>query len=136
MDMTREAIKSTIHMSQEDKLLILLIRLKTNLEFSGISPFFGVNAPTISSSFYEALDAVYNVAKEMIFWPTRQQINARMPKSFRGTYPKCRVIIDATEIEIPRPADVRQANLTWSDYKRRHTIKFVVGKRGIFLIIY
>ena len=46
---------------------------------------------------------------------------------FREYYPKCRVILDCTEVFIETPSDLAVATQCWSDYKHHHTTKFLVG---------
>ena len=50
-----------------------------------------------------------------------------MPKSFRELYPSTRVIIDATEIFVQRPALPEIQQITISSYKNHNTYKALVG---------
>ena len=121
-------VKDNRSSSKEDKLLIVLVRLKTNITFSFMSTMFAIDCRTIADIFYQTLESLFHLARELLFWPSRGVIKARMPETFKSSYPNCRVIIDATEVAIPTPSDVRRSNLTWSDYKKKHILKFVVGK--------
>jgi len=113
--------------STETKLLIFLIKLKTNLTFSAIASLFQINRNTVSEIFYDSLDVAFSKFKAMILWPSKNLIRSRMPKSFQTDFPNCRVIIDASQVEIEKPASVRSQNLFYSNYKSTFTVKFLIG---------
>ena len=48
------------------------------------------------------------------------------PNSLKA-YKNLRCTIDCTEVFIDRPRDLEIQALTWSDYKKHHTVKFLVG---------
>ncbi len=60
-----------------------------------------------------------------------------MPKDFRASFSNVRCIIDCSEVEIDKPSSVRQSVLTYSNYKSRHTVKFLVAvaPSGEFMFI-
>jgi hypothetical protein len=63
----------------------------------------------------------------LVKWPSRQNIDVTMPLSFRRKYPKCRVIIDCTEIRTETPSSLQLRSLMYSDYKSHMTWKALVG---------
>ena len=50
-----------------------------------------------------------------------------MPAQFQGLYPNTRAIIDASEIECERPNSTKKRVQTYSNYKGRFTVKFLVA---------
>ena len=50
-----------------------------------------------------------------------------MPLSFMQQYPATRAIIDAAEIAIEQPKNPDAQAETWSDYKGRNTVKFLLA---------
>lgn len=46
---------------------------------------------------------------------------------FLKYYPKCRVIIDCTEVYIETPSSLEIAAMCWSNYKQHYTVKFLIG---------
>ena len=42
-------------------------------------------------------------------------------------HPKCRVIIDCTELFIETPSSLEVAAMCWSNYKQHYTAKFFIG---------
>ena len=59
-------------------------------------------------------------------WPTREQVDATMIKSFKDSYPKTRVIIDCTELYCEAPTLLELKENMYSDYKGRETYKALV----------
>ena len=50
-----------------------------------------------------------------------------MPKIFQELYPNTRVILDATEIYVQKPALPDLQQMTFSNYKNNNTYKVLVG---------
>ena len=67
-----------------------------------------------------------NILRKKILLLILEEVKANMPESFRKHHPNTIGIVDASEIRIERPSNVRAANLCWSSYKHNYTIKFLV----------
>ena len=50
-----------------------------------------------------------------------------MPRLFKELYPNCVVIIDFSEVFIETPSKFEALSKTYSNYKKRNTIKFLIG---------
>ena len=50
-----------------------------------------------------------------------------LPKPFKKTFPRCRVIIDCTEVYIDCPGNLEARQLTWSNFKHNNTLKVLIG---------
>ncbi len=120
-------LKNSKCISRESKLFLTLTRFKLFIPFAALGGFFAIGESAASTFFRETADALYNIAKENIFWFDKKTIQARMPKAFKALYPNTRAIIDCTEIECQRAPKVRQRVLTYSNYKSRHTVKFLLA---------
>ncbi len=123
----KACLKESRVISQEDKVLLLLVRFKLAVNFSVLASYFNVCETTAKKVFREALDAVFEVAKENLFWLDKDTVKSRMPTSFRALFPNTRVIIDCSEIPCERPPKVRQRVLMYSNYKSNFTVKFLLG---------
>ncbi|XP_052281004.1 uncharacterized protein LOC127878512 [Dreissena polymorpha] len=88
----------------------------TNLKSSEIRAYTGLPSMVLAQS-----------VRFLIKWPSKEKILKNMPKSFRKNYNKCRVIIDCSEVFIQRPSNLDARAKTWSNYKHRNTLKFLVG---------
>ena len=61
-------------------------------------------------------------------WPGREEIISTTPVSFRQYFKtNVAVIIDCFEIFINKPSNLKARSATWSQYKHRNTIKFLIG---------
>ena len=111
----------------EDELLLTLCKLRHNFPQDDLAMRFCVNQSTVSrifSCWTEILEACVN---EFPLWPDKISVQEEMPAAFQNLYPDTRVIIDAAEIEIDRPSNPDTQSLTWSEYKSRNTIKFLLA---------
>jgi len=114
-------------LSDEESLLLLLMKLKLNLSFAVLASHFNVSEKTARRCFYLTLDLVYEAVKDYIVWLDKSTIQARLPASFKALFPNARVIIDASEIECQRPSTQHQRVQMYSNYKSRFTVKFLLG---------
>ena len=87
---------------------------------------FGIDRCKVSNVFNHVLNSFYVKASKLLYWPSREQIDARMPSSFKKNYPKTRCIIDCTEVACEVPKESHQKVLLYSNYKNKHTIKWLV----------
>ncbi|XP_074042273.1 uncharacterized protein [Leptinotarsa decemlineata] len=118
----------------EDQFLILLIKLnKCDFELSQI---FGVSETAISNIFITWLNFVYDLWSLIDIWPMRQIVDYYMPQQFKKFHDKTRVIIDCTEIPIAKPKNPLSQQATFSSYKSKNTIKFLIGATPGGLISY
>ena len=60
-------------------------------------------------------------------WPSRAQVDKRMPLSFQDKFPKCRCIIDCTEIVCEVPQSLIDSTSMHSHYKGRVILKAMLG---------
>ena len=61
-------------------------------------------------------------------WPGREEIILATPVSFRQYFKtNVAVIIDYFEIFINKPSNLKARSATWSQYKHRNKIKFLIG---------
>ncbi len=113
----------------EKCLLVLLIKLKTNLTYCALASMFYVllARQTIPRIFSETLEILYFHARKLIFWYPKEVNLARMPESFKNSFPNCRVIINATEIKCETLQTLQQQVQSYSTYKSSETVKFLVG---------
>jgi len=84
--------------SNENALLIFLMKLKWGLTYSSLAVFFGIHRTTISRIFTDTLLTLRVKTKNLIFWPNKRTISALLSEAFEKNYPNCRCIIDCTEL--------------------------------------
>ncbi|KFM62878.1 THAP domain-containing protein 2, partial [Stegodyphus mimosarum] len=110
-----------------DQFFMFLVKTRTGTtnEFLGI--IFKIASSTVSKIFNCVTRIVYTKLKCVNIWPKKDQVKEFMPLQFLQQYPNCRVIIDCTEIEIQRPCNPTEQQLTFSYYKNANTLKALVG---------
>lgn len=78
---------------------LCLMKLKTNLTFSFLAPFFDICISTCIKYFDIMVDILYLVLKPFIRWPDKLETERTRPKIFRK-YPNVKIILDCSEVRI------------------------------------
>ena len=65
--------------------------------------------------------------KFLLVRPSYDTIRENMPLIFKQLYPRCRCIIDCSEIFIETPSCFRARAQTYSNYKKHNTVKFLIA---------
>ena len=110
----------------EDRLLIVLMKLKLGLFNRDISIRFGIKAQVTSKIYRYYLPLLAKELAFLIVWPERDTLRKNLPPCFTS-FKNCCVIIDCTEIYIERPSNLNARAQTWSNYKHTNTIKYLIG---------
>lgn len=110
-----------------DELLITLIKLRMDLNIEVLADLFDISSSSVSSIIQTWLALLANALKRLIFFPTRDIVLNSLPTSFKAKNCKARIIIDCSEIFIETSRNLQTQALTWSDYKKHNTAKFLVG---------
>ena len=110
----------------EQEFHLTMMKLRLGLFLFDLAFRFNVSLSVSISVFTTWVKFLAKELKWLIMWPDRVVCSRNLPDMFRKYYPKCRVILDCTEVFIETPSDLAAAQC-WSDYKHHHTIKFLVG---------
>ena len=114
-------------LSPANVLLLTLMKLRLNLQYTDIGFRFHVSVGHVSDILNSSLPALARHLNFLIQWPSKREIVRHMPKVFRETFSNCNVVIDCTEVFIESPSDMTAGNYTWSNYKHHNTLKFLVA---------
>ncbi|XP_037515634.1 uncharacterized protein LOC119392748 [Rhipicephalus sanguineus] len=125
-------VLSPIHVRRVDipvsqKLVIFLMKLKLGISFASLGALFGLHRTGVSRIFFSVLSNLLTAMKECIPEPSLSAVQASMPACFKLHYPRCRYIIDCTEIRTEEPPTVEQKRALFSHYKGCYTLKFLIG---------
>ncbi|CAC5426123.1 unnamed protein product [Mytilus coruscus] len=73
------------------------------------------------------IDELFMFLCSLNIWPSKDNIEAKMPAVFKMLYPSTRVVIDCTEIKTDRPSSLALSSKCYSSYKSSHTWKGLFG---------
>ncbi|XP_026068147.1 uncharacterized protein LOC113049753 isoform X2 [Carassius auratus] len=109
-------------------LLSTLMRLRLNLPIQHIAYLFSVDRKTVSTTFRDTIGSMFSHLKPLVHWPERHCLQATMPHHFVEAFgSQVAVIVDCFEIRIERASNFKARAQTFSHYKQRHTLKYLIG---------
>ncbi|KAG0440140.1 hypothetical protein HPB47_016390 [Ixodes persulcatus] len=121
--------------SNEDAVLLTMMKLYHNLTFSLLGVLFGVHRTTASNIFRASVPVLAAVLRHAVFWPEKEAVLQSLTKYF-NKYRDCRMVLDCTEIPLQKPKNLESQLLTYSHYKGTHTAKVLVCETPGGLISY
>ena len=124
--MASKVTRTARALTLEQELFLCLIRFRQGFPVQDLAFRFSVSESTVSSIFTTWVKFMCKELQWLILWPDRSIIQRNMPDMFLKYYPKCRVIIDCTEVYIETPSSLEIAAMCWSNYKQHYTVKFLI----------
>lgn len=112
---------------EERNIFITLMKIKLNDSFRRLGDMFGISESLVCRLFHNTLPRLSVFFKQFIYWPKEKLIKELLPIPFRYRYSSVQSIIDCLEIEVPKPSDPIKQALTWSDYKKCNTLKYLIS---------
>lgn len=109
-----------------DRVVLVLVRLKTCLPFTCLAALFDVSRRTITRHFYATLQKLAAVLEAAVPWPDKEEIQRNVPQCF-ADFKEVRVVLDCTEVQLEKSHCASCQILTYSHYKGVHTAKVLVG---------
>jgi len=88
---------------------------------------FGIHPSTVSRYFVTWLSVLRDVLRAEMPSPSRDQIDACMPPSFKQFDDHISTIIDTTNINTEVPSDKQAQRALWSEYHHHTGVKFLLG---------
>lgn len=128
--------KNILGLSVEDQFLLLLMKLRRAKPDFELAKMFGISKTQVSNILITWINFVNDVWSLLDIWPSRDLVNYYMPEQFKLNKMPTRIIIDCTEIAIVRPSNPLSQQITFSSYKNRNTIKFLIGSTPGGLLSY
>jgi hypothetical protein len=114
-------------LTTEDELLMTLMKLRQGFVNEHIALLFGVSDTLVSQVFNTWVKFLSSELAPLIYWPPKEALRENFPKSLPKNYRNLRCTIDCTEILIERPRHLELQAMTWSDYKKHNTVKYLVA---------
>jgi len=120
-------VRKSSSLTPTDVIYLLFRKMRLNESFSILGHEFGISSQSVGTFFRLNLGFVADHFKELIVWPSIDNVKKNMPVSFRKNYAGVSCIIDCLEIEIEKPSNPVHQALTWSQYKKRNTLKYLMA---------
>ena len=117
-------------------IYIVLKKIKCNPPFVSIAHEFGLSESQVCKIFKTNIGIISSCLKQLVFWPQEKDVLINLPIQFRYRYASLQSIIDCFEIEIEKPSDSVNQALTWSQYKKCNTCKYLISVTPDGLINY
>jgi len=120
-------IMFTTKTSLINQFFLFLCFLTAGLMEKDLSFRYHISPSTTSRIILTWANYLYFVLGSLPIWPSREKIDHYMPDCFKDLYPKCRVIIDCTEIKCQTPSANVRNSMFYSSYKNHTTFKGLLG---------
>ncbi|XP_055633787.1 uncharacterized protein LOC129774113 [Toxorhynchites rutilus septentrionalis] len=111
----------------EEEVLVVFVKMKTNISFSCMSALFNLHYQTISQVFYRTVPLLKMMCTPLVPWPTQEEVNRNMPHYFRPYYTDVIAVLDCTEMPIKKPKCLHCRINAYSHYKGRETAKYLIA---------
>ncbi|XP_072395004.1 uncharacterized protein [Diabrotica undecimpunctata] len=115
-----------LHLSLRQRIILVFVKLKTNLSFRCLSVLFRVSANTCKNYFHVTVEVLHKVLQPAVPWLSQERVSKRMPTCFEK-YPDTRIILDCTEIPVEKNRCLKCRIMSYSYYKGDHTLKVLIG---------
>lgn len=113
-------------LSTRDELFLVLMKLRLGVDSFLLADIMDISESSVSSIFNTWIKFLAEQLQCMVFWPNKEAIHCNIPRSL-SHYKNLRCTIDCSEILIERPRHREIQALTWSEYKKHNTVKFLIG---------
>lgn len=108
-------------------ILLCLNKIRLDCTFHILVDDFGTNASSLSKVFTKNVPLIASVLRPFIVPLDKDIIKRTLPMAFRHKYHNVSCIIDCLEIEIQKPSKAVNQAMTWSEYKKANTIKYLIS---------
>lgn len=113
-------------LSVRDRVILTTVKMKEDMTFSALGILFGISSQTCANYFRNMCPMLAIVLKVVIPFPEQELIRCNLPKSFQH-YRHTRIILDCAETRVEKCKCLKCRVLTYSQYKKDHTMKFNLG---------
>ncbi|XP_014228695.1 uncharacterized protein LOC106653677 [Trichogramma pretiosum] len=110
-----------------DHIKLTLQKIRLNDTFTRLGPAFSYSNCQAGRIFNKSVQKLAHLLKTLIYAPSQESVKKLLPIQFRANFSDVYLIIDAFEIQILKPTDPVHQSLTWSEYKKCNTLKYLVA---------
>lgn len=110
-----------------EHILLCLKKIRLNCTFSELEDNFGISLSYASKLFLANIPIISSFLRPFIVNLDKKLIKRNLPIAFRHNYHNVSCIIDCLEIDIQKPSKALHQALTWSEYKKGNTVKYLIS---------
>ncbi|XP_028177251.1 uncharacterized protein LOC114365028 [Ostrinia furnacalis] len=110
-----------------ENILLCFEKIRLNSTFSELEDNFGISLSYASKLFVGNIPIISSVLRPFIVNLDKKIIKSNLPIAFRHNYHNVSCIIDCLEIDIQKPSKALHQALTWSEYKKGNTVKYLIS---------
>lgn len=111
----------------KEHILLCLNKIRLDSKFTQLKDEYGMTSSYLGKIFKKCIPCIASVMRPFIV-ELDSDVNKRtLPMAFRHKYNNVSCIIDCLEIEVQRPSKAVSQALTWSEYKKANTIKYLIS---------
>lgn len=104
------------------------MRLRLDLPQQHLAYLFHTSHTTVSKMFRETMGVLHFHLAPLVHWPARHCLQFTMPHQFVEAFGnRVAVIVDCFEIATEKPSNLKAQAQTYSHYKQKHTVKYLIG---------
>lgn len=119
-----------------EHILLCLKKIRLDTKFTELGNKFGLSVSYASKIFKKNVPLIAKALSCFIIKSNKSTIEQNLPIAFRHKYRHIDCIIDCLEIEIQKPLKSVNQALTWSEYKKANTIKYLISSTPDGIINY
>ncbi|KAL4706943.1 hypothetical protein ACJJTC_005212 [Scirpophaga incertulas] len=108
-------------------ILMCLKKIRLNNSFKELADDFSITPSYASKIFLKNIPLLASVMRPFLVKLDKCNIKKNLPMAFRHKYNQVSCIIDCLEIEIQKPSKALNQSLSWSEYEKANTIKYLVS---------
>jgi hypothetical protein len=129
-------VHTKLQLDIPSRILLTLMKLKLNLTFKCLSCFFQIHENTASQCFFHTINILHSILKQFIVWLPPDKIRDNLPTYFCN-FSDTRAVLDCAETPVQISKCLNCSVRTYSYYKGRHTLKFllVVAPDGTIIFV-
>ncbi|KAJ8944895.1 hypothetical protein NQ314_009345 [Rhamnusium bicolor] len=108
-------------------IFLTLKKIRTGQSLTSLADDFDTSESNASKIFSKSLPVISKYLRKCILTAQPTSVKSNLPLAFRARYNNVLCIIDCLEIEIEKPSDSVTQSLTWSEYKKCNTLKYLIS---------
>lgn len=114
-------------LSTRDEVLLVLMAIRTGMAHYIIADLFGVSKSCVSRILARVVPVMSGCLQELVYWPPSDVIRSTLPLAFKSYYSDVESIIDCFEIQIAKSSSAMTQSMTWSEYKKCNSVKYLIS---------